>query len=69
VKRIGHGVMATPKVVETARWFREILGFICSDDVYAGSKDNIIARSTGSIAAPPSSTITCSSASGTSAPA
>src|SRR4029453_5105455 len=46
VKRIGHGVMATPKVVETARWFRETLGFICSDDVYAGNKDNIIGSST-----------------------
>jgi catechol 2,3-dioxygenase-like lactoylglutathione lyase family enzyme len=42
VKRIGHGVMASPKVQETAQWFRETLGFICSDDVYAGSKDNII---------------------------
>jgi catechol 2,3-dioxygenase-like lactoylglutathione lyase family enzyme len=42
VKRIGHAVMASPKVVETAGWFRETLGFICSDDVYAGSKDNII---------------------------
>ena len=42
VKRIGHAVMASPKVVETARWFRDTLGFICSDDVYAGNKDNII---------------------------
>jgi catechol 2,3-dioxygenase-like lactoylglutathione lyase family enzyme len=42
VKRIGHGVMASPKVVETVQWFRETLGFICSDDVYADSKDNII---------------------------
>ena len=42
VKRIGHGVMAAPKVVETVRWFRDTLGFVCSDDVYAGSKDNII---------------------------
>ena len=42
VKRIGHGVMASPKVQETVRWFRETLGFICSDDVYAGTKDNII---------------------------
>src|SRR4029450_12582773 len=42
VKRIGHAVMASPKVVETARWFRDTLGFICSDHVYAGSKDNII---------------------------
>ena len=42
VKRIGHGVMAVPDVKKTAGWFRETLGFICSDDVYAGSKDNII---------------------------
>jgi len=42
VMRIGHAVMASPKVVETAGWFRETLGFVCSDDVYAGSKDNII---------------------------
>src|ERR671931_831417 len=42
VKRIGHGVMMTPKFRETVRWFRETLGFICSDDVYAGNKDNII---------------------------
>jgi catechol 2,3-dioxygenase-like lactoylglutathione lyase family enzyme len=42
VKRIGHGVMASPKVLESVQWFRETLGFICSDDVYAGAKDNII---------------------------
>ena len=34
--------MATPKLRETVRWFRETLGFIGSDDVYAGSKENII---------------------------
>jgi catechol 2,3-dioxygenase-like lactoylglutathione lyase family enzyme len=42
VKRIGHGVMAAPDVKATVRWFRETLGFICSDDIYAGSKDNLI---------------------------
>jgi catechol 2,3-dioxygenase-like lactoylglutathione lyase family enzyme len=42
VKRIGHGVMGTPKLRETVQWFRDTLGLICSDDVYAGSKDNII---------------------------
>ena len=42
IKRIGHGVLGTPKVRETVVWFRETLGFICSDDVYAGAKDNII---------------------------
>jgi catechol 2,3-dioxygenase-like lactoylglutathione lyase family enzyme len=42
VKRIGHGVMTSPKVMETVRWFRDTLGFIGSDDVYAGAKDHII---------------------------
>jgi len=42
IKRIGHGVMGTPRVAETAQWFRDTLGFICSDDVYAGEKDNLI---------------------------
>ena len=42
IKRIGHGVLGTPRVRETVQWFRETLGFICSDDVYAGDKENII---------------------------
>src|SRR5262250_561781 len=42
IKRIGHGVLGTPKVRETAQWFRDTLGFICSDDVYVGDKDNLI---------------------------
>src|SRR5262249_662454 len=42
VKRIGHGVMMTPKFRETVDWFREMLGFVCSDDVYAGEKNNLI---------------------------
>jgi catechol 2,3-dioxygenase-like lactoylglutathione lyase family enzyme len=42
VKRIGHGVLNTPKFRETVAWFRETLGFISSDDVYAGDKDNLI---------------------------
>jgi hypothetical protein len=42
VQRIGHGVLATPKVKETVAWYRETLGFIRSDDVYAGEKENII---------------------------
>ena len=33
VKRIAHGVMMTPKFEETITWFRETLGFVCSDDV------------------------------------
>ena len=42
IKRMGHGVLGTPKVKETVQWFRETLGFIGSDDVYVGEKDHII---------------------------
>src|SRR5713101_7826521 len=42
IKRIGHGVMGTPKVRETVQWFRDTLGFIGSDVVYVGEKDNVI---------------------------
>jgi hypothetical protein len=42
VKRIGHGVLMSSKFHETVRWFRETLGLICSDDVYAENKDNLI---------------------------
>src|SRR6266851_4467582 len=33
VKRIAHGVMMTPKFEATVAWFRDTLGFVCSDDV------------------------------------
>src|SRR5579864_7968473 len=39
---MGHAVMCTPRVVETVAWFRETLGLLRSDDLYAGPKDNII---------------------------
>ncbi len=42
IQRIGHGVLSTPKVKETVAWFRNTLGMIRSDDVYAGDKDNVI---------------------------
>ena len=42
LQRIGHGVLATPKVKETVAWFRTILGLVRSDDIYAGDKDNVI---------------------------
>jgi catechol 2,3-dioxygenase-like lactoylglutathione lyase family enzyme len=42
VKRIGHGVLMTPKFQETVAWFRDTLGFVCSDDIYAGEQDNLI---------------------------
>ena len=43
VKRIAHGVMGTPKNNETVKWFRDMLGLVCSDDIYAGPKENVIA--------------------------
>jgi catechol 2,3-dioxygenase-like lactoylglutathione lyase family enzyme len=42
VKRIAHGVMGSPKVVETVQWFRDVLGMIGSDDIYVGDPKNII---------------------------
>lgn len=42
VLRIAHGVLVTPKFAETLKWFRENLGLIGSDDVYAGTKDNLV---------------------------
>ena len=52
----------TPKVKETVAWFRETLGMIRSDDVYAGDKDNVIGSFSRSIAATNTSIITCCSA-------
>jgi catechol 2,3-dioxygenase-like lactoylglutathione lyase family enzyme len=42
VKRIAHGVIFTPRFAETLKWYRETMGFIGSDDLYVGSKDNVI---------------------------
>jgi hypothetical protein len=35
-------VMTSPRVAETVGWFRDTLGLTCSDDVYAGRRDNVI---------------------------
>ena len=51
VKRIGHGVLMTPKFRETVDWFRDTLGFVCSDDVYVEDKANSSARSIAATAA------------------
>jgi len=42
IKRIGHGVLSTPKFTETVKWFRDTLGFLCSDDVYEGEPHNLM---------------------------
>ena len=43
VKRLGHAVVMTPNAKEKIRWYREMLGFVPSDEAYAGAKENIIA--------------------------
>ena len=43
VKRIAHSVIMTQNAKEKIKWYREMFGFLPSDDVYAGSEDNIVA--------------------------
>jgi hypothetical protein len=42
VKRVGHGVLTSTDLKASLKWFRETLGFICSDDVWAGDPDHLI---------------------------
>ncbi len=42
VKRIGHFVVHTPQFEKTLGWYRDMLGFRCSDEVYADRQDNVI---------------------------
>jgi catechol 2,3-dioxygenase-like lactoylglutathione lyase family enzyme len=42
VKRIGHFVVHSPQFEKTLGWYREMLGFRCSDEVYAEKKENIV---------------------------
>jgi len=43
VKRIAHAVLMTQEAKDKIKWYREMFGFVPSDEVYVGSKDNIIA--------------------------
>jgi catechol 2,3-dioxygenase-like lactoylglutathione lyase family enzyme len=43
VKRIAHAVIMTQGARDKIKWYREMFGFVPSDEVYAGPKDNIIA--------------------------
>ena len=43
VKKISHAVIMTPHAQEGVRWMREMIGLVCSDEVYAGERSNIIA--------------------------
>ena len=42
VKRIAHAVIMTQQATEKIKWYREMFGLVLSDEVYAGSKDNVI---------------------------
>jgi catechol 2,3-dioxygenase-like lactoylglutathione lyase family enzyme len=42
VKRIGHGVIMTRDLSRALAWYRETLGLLCSDDVYADDKANLV---------------------------
>lgn len=42
IVRMGHGVLATPKLHETLAWFRETLGFIVTDELFVGTQDNLL---------------------------
>jgi len=44
VKRAAHAVIMTPNAKEKVKWYREMFGLICSDEVYVeGDKGKIIA--------------------------
>ena len=43
VKRLGHFVIGSPDVQRSILWYRETFGLVQSDDVWAGSKDHLIA--------------------------
>ena len=43
VKRIAHAVLMTRNAQEKIRWYREMFGFLRSDDVYVGAPDNVVA--------------------------
>src|SRR5262250_3491341 len=42
IKRFGHFVIMSRNFEKTLGWYREMLGFRCSDEFYAGEKSNIV---------------------------
>jgi catechol 2,3-dioxygenase-like lactoylglutathione lyase family enzyme len=40
IRRLSHGVIATPKLNETVDWFHKTLQLIASDEIYGGTPDN-----------------------------
>jgi hypothetical protein len=42
IKRLGHFVVMSKNFDKTLGWYREMLGFRCSDEIYADAKSNIV---------------------------
>jgi hypothetical protein len=43
IKRIAHALLMTPRLREVIKWYQDLFGFVCSDEIYAGNKDHVIA--------------------------
>jgi len=43
VKRFGHAVIMCPNAGTQVKWYQDMFGLLCSDAVYAGAKENVIA--------------------------
>ncbi len=42
IKRLGHFVVMSKNFEKTLGWYRETLGFRCSDEFYAGEPNNVV---------------------------
>ena len=42
VLRLGHFVLATPRLEETLQWYRQRFGLLPTDEVWAGDADNVV---------------------------
>ncbi len=42
IKRFGHFVIMSKNFDRTLAWYREMLGFRCSDEVYEGERSNVV---------------------------
>jgi hypothetical protein len=42
IKRFGHFVIMSQNFDRTLAWYREMLGFRCSDEVYEGERSNVV---------------------------
>lgn len=42
IRRISHGVLATPVLRPTITWFRDTLGLVCTDEFYLDNRDDLV---------------------------